>query len=197
MENKIKVLIRGYVKVINNKQYASSTAVLIQENGKSIIIDPGINRRKLLLALKKQKLETSNIDYVILTHYHLDHLLLAGIFENAKIYDNESVFSFDGKIENHKHTIPNTSIVLIDTPGHDPFHISVLAKNKNDKNIVIAGEVFWWPNNAKIKTDRKSLINLKDPYTKSKKQLIQSRKNILSIADYIIPGHGKMFKVIK
>jgi hypothetical protein len=26
-------------------------------------------------------------------------------------------------------------------------------------------------------------------------QLIESRKKILNIADYIIPGHGKIFKV--
>ena len=30
---------------------------------------------------------------------------------------------------------------------------------------------------------------------KNRKQLLTSRKKVLEIADYIIPGHGKMFKV--
>lgn len=197
MKNKVKILIPGYAKEIKGKQYASATTVLIRENGKNIIVDPGMNRIKLLSALKKEKLKTSDINYVILTHYHLDHCLLAGIFGRAKIYDNESIFSFDGKIENHKHTIPNTTIRLIDTPGHDPFHVSVLAKNEKNEKIVIAGDIFWWWDNQKQKTDIKSLTNLVDPYVKSKKQLTQSRKKILRIADYIIPGHGKIFKIIK
>ena len=36
-----------------------------------------------------------------------------------------------------------------------------------------------------------------DPYMKNEKQLIESRRKILDIADYVIPGHGKMFKVEK
>jgi hypothetical protein len=43
----------------------------------------------------------------------------------------------------------------------------------------------------------KSLMERKDPYVKNESQLIESRKKILKIADYIIPGHGKMFKVKK
>ena len=40
-------------------------------------------------------------------------------------------------------------------------------------------------------------MNHKDPYMKNEKQLMESRNKILEIADYIIPGHGKMFKVEK
>jgi hypothetical protein len=40
-------------------------------------------------------------------------------------------------------------------------------------------------------------MNLKDPYVKNEKDLKESRKKVLEIADYIIPGHGKMFKVQK
>jgi len=37
----------------------------------------------------------------------------------------------------------------------------------------------------------------KDPYVKNKEDLMKSRKKVVEIADYIIPGHGKMFKVGK
>ena len=84
---KIKVLVEGYVIEKDNAQYASSTATLIQENNLNIIVDPGINRKLLLNALKKEKLSATDIHYAVLTHCHLDHALLAGIFENAKIID--------------------------------------------------------------------------------------------------------------
>ncbi len=37
----------------------------------------------------------------------------------------------------------------------------------------------------------------KDPYVKNETQLKESRKKLLEVADYIIPGHGGMFKVKK
>ena len=36
-----------------------------------------------------------------------------------------------------------------------------------------------------------------DPYASDMKKLKESRKKLLELADYIIPGHGKMFKVEK
>ena len=190
-----KILIKGYVKQKNGNEFASSTTVLIKENGLNIIVDPGMNRKMLLEALTKENLSASNIDYVILTHYHLDHSLLVGIFENAKILDNSEIYSWDSKIEKHKGKIPGTKIEIIKTPGHDMFHCSILVKNKKFGKIIIAGDVFWWNDNEKQKTDKISLMSHKDAYTKNIKVLAISRKKILEIADYIIPGHGRMFKV--
>lgn len=194
--NEVKVLIEGYAKEIKDGWTANSTVTLVKSNGKNIIVDPGMNRNLLLKALKKEKLSLDKIDYVILTHYHLDHSLLTGIFENAKILDNSDIYSFDGKIGNHGGKVPGTDIEIIRTPGHDMFHCSVLAKAKIGK-VAIVGDVFWWRDDQKQETDREGLMNHKDPYMKNKEELINSRKKILEIADYIIPGHGKMFKVKK
>ena len=194
---KVKVLIEGYAREEGDYEIASCTTTLIQDKDLNIIVDPGMNRKLLLDSLKKENLSINNIHYVILTHTHIDHCLLAGIFENAEIIDDSSVYSFEGKIRDHEGKVPGTNIKLIKTPGHDPFHCAVLIKTIKSGNIVISGDVFWWPDSEenKIKKDAKSLINLKDPYMKDKKQLTDSRKKILKIADYIIPGHGKMFKV--
>jgi hypothetical protein len=40
------------------------------------------------------------------------------------------------------------------------------------------------------------LINKEDPYVKNESDLIESRKKVLEIADFVIPGHGNMFKNI-
>ncbi|MBU1877039.1 MBL fold metallo-hydrolase, partial [Patescibacteria group bacterium] len=81
---KVKVLIRGYAKKIENGWLASSTVTLVQSNDKNIIVDPGCNRKKLVEELLKENLKTTDIDFVFLTHFHTDHTLLTGIFENAK-----------------------------------------------------------------------------------------------------------------
>ncbi len=195
--NKIKVLIQGYARSTKDCEFASCSTVLIKEGKLNIIIDPGMNKPLLINSLRKEKLKPEKVNYVILTHYHLDHSLLTGFFNNALVLDDSSIYSFNGKISDHEGKVPGTNIKLIKTPGHDPFHCAVLIKTIKSGNIVISGDVFWWPDSEenKIKKDAKSLINLKDPYMKDKKQLTDSRKKILKIADYIIPGHGKMFKV--
>jgi len=194
---KIKVLIEGYVKEEKGSIFASSTTVLISENNLNIIVDPGTNRKLLLDALAKENLSTSDINYVILTHYHLDHLLLAGIFENAKVLDNGEIYSWDGKIESHGGKISGTDIEIIKTPGHDMFHCSILVKTEEFGMVAIAGDVFWWQDGQPQKTDQESLMQLDDIYVKNHEDLLNSRKKLLEIADYIVPGHGKMFKVEK
>jgi glyoxylase-like metal-dependent hydrolase (beta-lactamase superfamily II) len=194
---KVKILIRGYARKEKGVVFASSTTTLIQCENFNIIVDPGMDRKLLLKALKKENLPLNKINYVILTHYHLDHSLLAGAFENARILDNSEIYSWDGKIESHKGKLPGTDIQIIDTPGHDIFHCSVLVKTEDFGLVAIVGDVFWWRDDEEQKIDKESLLTHKDPYLKDETALINSRKRILEIADYIIPGHGKAFKVEK
>ncbi|MEK6859517.1 MAG: MBL fold metallo-hydrolase [Nanoarchaeota archaeon] len=193
----VKVLIEGYAREEGDAEAASCTTTLIKENDLNIIVDPGMNRGLLLESLKKEKLSIKDINYVILTHTHIDHCLLAGIFEKAIILDDSSTYTFDGKIKGHDGKVPGTNIKIIKTPGHDQFHCSVVVDTKDLGKVVVAADVFWWTDNEEQKTDRKSIMNHKDPYMKNEKQLMESRNKILEIADYIIPGHGKMFKVEK
>jgi len=194
---KVKILIKGYAREKDGEEFASSATILIQDNNLNIIIDPGMNREALLGGLAKERLKPEDINFVIVTHTHLDHSLLAGIFENAKILDNSDVYSFDGKIAGHEGRVSNTDIEIIKTPGHDQFHCSVLVKTEDLGKVVIAGDVFWWADEEEQKTDKQSLLEHEDPYVKDEKALKESRERILNLADYIIPGHGKMFKVKK
>jgi glyoxylase-like metal-dependent hydrolase (beta-lactamase superfamily II) len=193
----VKVLVKGYAKEKDGVEFASSSVTLIQEKDLNIIVDPGMDRNLLLEALKKENLSPEKINYVILTHYHLDHTLLAGIFENARILDNGETYSWDGKIESHDNKVPGTDIEIIKTPGHDMFHCSVLVTDDKLGKVAIAGDVFWWADDEEQKVDKESLIKHEDPYVKNEKELTDSRSKILEIADYIIPGHGKIFKVKK
>ncbi len=192
----IKILIEGYARQLKKGWIANSTACYIKTgNGKKIITDPGCNRKKLLAALKKHKLSTKDIDYVFISHQHPDHGLLAGLFEKAKfitfdcnlLYDQDLMLVFD------KHFL-GKDVEIIETPGHVLEHISLLVDTPKGK-IGIAGDAIWWKQGQK----QVFKINQKD-YAQAKgmdmKELIKSRRKLMK-ADYIIPGHGKMFKVKK
>ena len=189
----IKVLIEGYAKETENGWVANSSVVFIKSSRKNIIVDPGFDREKLLNALRKEGLKISDIDFVFLTHGHIDHSLLAGIFEDAKIIDELCVYQKDIIIQ-HNGIIPGTDIKVIRTPGHMEEHCSLIVNT--EKGIyAVAGDVFWWLENEKQEVDINKLDG--DPEHMDMKKLIASRKKLLELADYIIPGHGKMFKVEK
>ncbi len=192
---KVKVLVEGYAREIKNGWKASSTVCLILSNDKKIITDPGCNREALLNSLARENLNTDEIDYVFLSHRHPDHTLLAGLFKNAKHVTYDSNFLYDGDIisEYNKNVLGN-DIEILNTPGHVSEHISLIIQTTNSK-IAIAGDVFWWVDDEKQildihKKDQSKAIDM------NMKDLINSRKKLLEIADYIIPGHGKMFKSI-
>jgi glyoxylase-like metal-dependent hydrolase (beta-lactamase superfamily II) len=83
------ILVEGYVARKQGVLYASSTVVLLQDSGHTIIVDPGLDRESLQNALKKWDLTTDEVDYVVITHQHPDHTLLAGMFQKAKVVDSK------------------------------------------------------------------------------------------------------------
>ncbi|NIM47010.1 MAG: MBL fold metallo-hydrolase [Candidatus Aenigmarchaeota archaeon] len=191
--NEVKVLIEGYAKETEVGWTSCSTVTLVKSNGKSIIVDPGFNRTQLLDSLKKENLKTKDIDYVFLTHNHPDHALLAGIFENAKVVDELYIYD-NGIITEHGGLIPDTDLKIIRTPGHMEEHCSLVVPIQQE-TFVVAGDVFWWLENEKQEININKPDN--DPEHMDIQKLIASRKKVLEIADYIIPGHGKIFKVNK
>lgn len=192
----IKVLIEGYAKELENGWIASSTTCLIMTEDKKIITDPGCNRQKLLKALHEEGLTTDDIDYIFLSHCHPDHVLLAGIFEKAKYvtFDSNLIYDKDSLTVFNKNVM-GKDIEIIETPGHVLEHLSLLVDTPQGK-MAIAGDVIWWVDGEAQVVD----INKEDPSQAkgmNMEYLIESRKKLLKIADYIIPGHGKMFKVDK
>lgn len=192
--SEIKVLIEGYAKEIKGGWLASSTVTLIKSNSKIIIVDPGCNQEKLLATLDKENLKVEDIDFVFLTHNHLDHTLLAGIFSNARILTTEEIYKDDNQVA-HGNIIPDTDLRIIQTSGHCNEHCSLIVPT--EKGIyIVAGDVFWYIDGETQGVDIEKADEA-HPVEVDMKKLIASRKKILEIADYIIPGHGKMFKVEK
>lgn len=187
----IIVLINGYFKNISKTRCrGGATITLIRDNKVNILVDTGniVDKGKIIKGLKKAGLGPKDINIVVNTHSHQDHTGCNYLFPQARFLVHGAAFwddIFDRSIKSQKIT---KNIKLISTPGHSEDSCSVLVKSKLG-TVAIVGDLFWKENDYKIKLLEKDCSNLKLFY--------KNRKAILTIADWIIPGHGKMFKVKK
>ncbi len=191
----VKILIEGYAEKREDGWLASPSTVLIKDSGLNILVDPGSNKKLLSKKLAEENIKPEDIDLIFVTHYHLDHILNIRLFPDCDVLDGDEI-NRDDEIFDYSGNIPKTNIKVIPTPGHAHEHCSLLIETDKG-NIIIAGDLWWWIEGEEQKIDYDSLIEKDDPYVKDKDVIIESRKKILEIADYIIPGHGKMFKVIE
>jgi len=191
---RVKVLVEGYAHECKGYYKATCTSVLIEDSGKKIIVDPGCNEGLLLSALEKEGLTPKSIDLIFLSHYHVDHVLNLRLFPGKDVLDGDTIYRGDKEFS-FKEKIPKTNIEIIETPGHAHEHATPLVRTK-EGIIAIAGDLWWWED-GKQNTNTKALLSLKDPFVKDEEALLKSRKMILKKADFIIPGHGKMFRVEK
>lgn len=190
--SKVKIIIEGYAREEGDAIVATCSTVLIEDSGKKIIVDPGINKNLLLRKLKENGLAVKDFDIVFMTHYHPDHILNVGLFEKSQIMDGDTIYSEDVETFYEK-KIPGTEIEVLETPGHASEHASPVVKT-DDGIVVVAQDVFWWMDGEQDTSSREALIELEDPFGKDMDELKKSREKVLKIADWIIPGHGKMFE---
>jgi len=191
----VKILVKGYAAAFGEGWRASSTCCLVKASGNRIITDPGCNRKLLEAALLREQLAARDIDYVFLSHGHPDHILLAGLFPEARHITYDKNLLYDGDVMTpFSENLLGPGIRIIHTPGHVPEHLSLLVKSPKE-TIAIAGDVFWWEDDE----PRDLNVYRPDPAHPAgmdHHQLVESRKKLLGLADIIIPGHGKMFRVI-
>ena len=67
--------------------------------------------------------------------------------------------------------------------------ISIIVKTKNNKTVVIAGDLF------EKEQDLKNSYLWLGAGSEDKKQQEHHRMRILDIADFVVPGHGPMFEI--
>lgn len=192
---KVTVLVEGYARKAEKCYEASCSTVLLEDNFKKILVDPGCNEEALIKAMARKGLGTPDIDYIFITHYHPDHLLNIKLFPRKDVLDGNTIFRGDKEYEYSKF-LPETTIKVIPTPGHAHEQATLLVETK-DGIVAVAEDLFWWEEGKQKDGSRKALLELKDPFVKNKNDLLKSRRLVLEKADWIIPGHGKMFRTPK
>ncbi len=185
MKSSVKVIKQGYFKWLGrNRCKTGSNVTLIRADGKNILVDTGSpgEDKKLIAALKKEKLKPQDIDIIIITHPHADHIGNNYFFPNALFVDSLGEFRGDEFLLAKPERNLTKNVRITATPGHALEDISVIVKNTEKGTIAVIGDVFW-------KAGDNKLIQIE-----SRKKLAVSRRKILKVADWFIPGHGKMFK---
>ncbi|ADC68726.1 beta-lactamase domain protein [Methanocaldococcus sp. FS406-22] len=137
----IKLLYKGELIRENDMiKKASSSVTFIQTKSHNIIVDTSTkDKRELIIEeLKKLNLEPKDIDVVINTHRHYDHIENNDLFENAKIYASaqECIVECDGcklysNMDEIEEFIPvekfhDDEITILKTPGHTYGSISIV-----------------------------------------------------------------------
>ena len=197
----VNILQQGYCHTVNDPLktnfIADCSVCLITGKFRPILVDTSgpWNKKKLISNINELGFECKDIEWVVCTHGHSDHIGNLNLFDSAKfivgydIFKNNIYESFDFKTENAVYSL-NNDVCVFATPGHTNADVSVLVKNTDKGSIVIAGDIFENENDFEDPTQWQSLSENIEVQKKS-------RKNIINLADYIVPGHGKMFEVTK
>ncbi|KAL6424306.1 hypothetical protein ACFW04_009843 [Cataglyphis niger] len=192
------VLFDGYsTKLPDGRMDANCTCTLIKGT-KLIIVDTmtAWDRVKIIQALAQHNIEPENIDYVVCTHSHADHLGNNNLFTDAThiiglSVQQGTIFYEDPRISNGYTLCPGVKVIA--TPGHTAEDVTVLVETIKDEEkmlYAITGDLF----EAEDDILEPSIWKLLGKPELVKTQSVM-RSHIINLADFIIPGHGPMFRV--
>ncbi|KAI1285883.1 Metallo-beta-lactamase domain-containing protein 1 [Halotydeus destructor] len=201
MDANVDVLSAGYSSWIqaNNVMAACGSATLVKSYGSNILVDclGPWERDKLIALLAQRGHHPDDISHLVCTHGHPDHAGNLNLFTKAQVHivghsvfqgDVYTVHPFDEK----KPFECTPSVQVIATPGHTLTDVSVVVSQASRLGrVIIAGDLF--ESERDLANEQVWLeAGSEDP-------LLQRvhRTFVLSSADYIVPGHGPMFRVPK
>lgn len=168
---------------------ADSTSVLIRAPGRLIVVDPSTNymRPAVKTSFKQIGVFPHDVDTVILTHAHSDHVENLDLYKKAKVLVHKG-----GKMD-----IPRATVIedeeleicpgvrMVHTPGHCTEECSVFVDA--DRRYVIAGDTI--PLEDNFRKNVPPALNTDARLAK------ESMDRIRKFADVIVPGHGFPFMV--
>jgi glyoxylase-like metal-dependent hydrolase (beta-lactamase superfamily II) len=197
------VLVEGNNLRLDGGFLGLSSIVLIESDGNKILVDTGhhVTRLMLLKALKERGLTPEDVDIVLLTHLHFDHVNNVDLFKRARILVSKAEWVYAANPHPDDHFVPchirsilsemnlklfdeppeiASGVKVIATPGHTPGHCSVLVTT--DTGITaIAGDAIKYP--------KETLTQCCDLAFDTIENGTESIGKLMNVADHIIPGH--------
>jgi glyoxylase-like metal-dependent hydrolase (beta-lactamase superfamily II) len=168
----------------------STNCYLVSSDKEIVIIDPGDEPEKILAEIKKTK---AKVKYIILTHYHFDHVLAAQELKNktgATILIHEKDkdfldFSADRYLkENEEIKIGQKALKVIHSPGHTKGSICLLGDNE-----IFVGDLIFEEGYGRT--------DLKGGSGEEMQASLKKISKILKSGMTIYPGHGNIFQYKK
>jgi glyoxylase-like metal-dependent hydrolase (beta-lactamase superfamily II) len=170
---------------------ADSTSVLIRTPDRTIVVDPSTKYLKpsVRTSFRQIGVFPKEVDTVVLTHTHRDHIENLDMYPKAKVYVHAgSDVPIPGAIviDESDYRLCD-GVRLVHTPGHCPEQMSVFVDA--DRRYVIAGDA--------IPLEDNFFKNLPPRLNTDPDLALKSIKRIREYADVVIPGHGFPFMTVQ
>ena len=123
---------------------SSGNSLFVSSNNTNILIDAGVSAKKITEALTSINVDIANIDAILVTHEHIDHVLSLGFLSkkyNIPVFANECTWNAMPKqkekinIDNQKFFVNSENFEIGDLKIH-PFDIPHDAGNPCGFNII-------------------------------------------------------------
>jgi N-acyl homoserine lactone hydrolase len=204
----VDLLLQGFT-LGTDQGSAAFCGVTLVRSTKTILVDVAhTGRRELLISrLAERGLRPSDIDIVVLTHAHWDHMLNIDLFTNADVivHTNERRYanrpdpddwatpSYTGAILERMRLKEVTEgdeidqgVTILDTPGHSPGSITLLVKSESG-TIGVTGDAL--PNARCALAGTPYLIFYDEAVAR------ESAAKIRSHCTTLYPGHDRPFRL--
>ncbi|KAI1730610.1 metallo-beta-lactamase superfamily domain-containing protein [Ditylenchus destructor] len=175
-----------------------SSVSLVYGDGIVLLIDSAAatdfeTNERVLKGLSLLNLSNADVRFVVTTHGHPDHFGQANFFPNADhffgAYQNHGNRYTPTQLRNAPEMKLSERITFWSTPGHTTDCISVIVSGAEEfGTVAIVGDLFYSETDVLNSTEwsREAL----NPYLG-----FHSQNKVICTADYVIPGHSKMFRV--
>jgi glyoxylase-like metal-dependent hydrolase (beta-lactamase superfamily II) len=185
---RVELLVEGFVRRDGAGVWsASSNVTLVHDDGVVLLVDLSTPDRQpeVLDALHRRGLTPEDIDAVLLTHLHIDHIGALSLFPHTRIIVPEGVsqgsrlqFCNPTTLHLSRHTF------VLRVPGHTANDIALGLHAEDGRTVIIAGDLF------PVSLDPDSPTKALD-----QPALAASRQRVLEMADVIVTGHGPIVTV--
>lgn len=209
---RVELVVQGFPGRSVNGSLSWSSVIYIETGGKKILFDTGgpAKRSSIKKHLARISVDPEDIDFLILSHFHDDHVRNYDYFPKAqillhKIEDEWAAtnpvddFAFpevyyaaikqSGRlslIDRDEEIFPGVHTMLL--PGHTPGSMGVLLKGDDMPVTALTGDAV--KNITELATGSVHL-------TKSPEVSAASIRKVREVAEVVIPGHDRMLKIEK
>ena len=187
---RVIVLRAGYARPLGDGRLQANGTITLIQGKHDVMVDTGLpgDRQALIDLLKAEGLTPTDVDVVVCTHGHSDHVGNNNLFPDALFVVCHDVSRGD-LYTPHDFATPyeiDDEVRVVATPGHTSHDVSVIVQTASGV-VVVAGDLF--ENEDDQLRDDRWLAASEDPSTQRR-----TRASILAIADFVVPGHGRMFR---
>ncbi|NUR08235.1 MAG: MBL fold metallo-hydrolase [Nocardioidaceae bacterium] len=179
MTAEVHVLCAGYAH-----ERVASTVVAILDEGRAIVVDPGMvsDRSTILDPLAALGVDPADVGDVVFSHHHPDHTLNAALFERARFHDHWAIYERDTWTDRQADGFQvSGSVRLMATPGHSAQDVTTLVETSDG---LVACTHLWWSEQGPVQ----------DPRAEDQVALELSRSRLLELGpSLIVPDHGAPF----